>query len=140
MGRGILESEVDEQTGGGDLEAWAMLEQISQPVAVGREPLDVPAIIEMCQTPALRLPRSTRDPWRDRAAGIGAVLLDARPRICGLQEVWADDGVNLAGELAAELGMSWAWNPSSCVERWQAACSRAGLCPRWPSAGRTRSN
>jgi endonuclease/exonuclease/phosphatase family metal-dependent hydrolase len=77
-------------------------------------------------------------PWRDRAAAIRAVLLDARPDICGLQEVWADDGVNLAGELAAELEMSSAWNPSPSPELWQ---QRAGepaaeignaVLTRWP--------
>jgi endonuclease/exonuclease/phosphatase family metal-dependent hydrolase len=62
-------------------------------------------------------------PWRDRAAAIRSLLGEARPDICGLQEVWADDGVNFAGELAAELGMSWAWNPSPMPERWQ---QRAG--------------
>jgi endonuclease/exonuclease/phosphatase family metal-dependent hydrolase len=76
--------------------------------------------------------------WEDRAAAIRAVLLGAGPDICGLQEVWADDDVNLAGELATELEMSWAWNPSPSPEQWK---QRAGepaakvgnaVLTRWP--------
>jgi endonuclease/exonuclease/phosphatase family metal-dependent hydrolase len=76
--------------------------------------------------------------WRDRAAAIRSVLLGARPDICGLQEVWADDGVNLADEIAAELGMNWAWNPSPFPERWQqradepAAEIGNAVLTRWP--------
>ena len=67
MGRRILESEVDEQTGGRDFSAWAMLEQVSQPVAVGCGALDVPAIIETCQTLALRFPCSRYQVFEDAA-------------------------------------------------------------------------
>lgn len=76
--------------------------------------------------------------WRDRAAAIRSVLLQARPDLCGLQEVWACDGVNLAAEIADELGLGWAWNPSPLPERWQ---QRAGeptaeignaVLTRWP--------
>ena len=76
--------------------------------------------------------------WRDRAAAIRSVLLEASPDICGLQEVWADDGANLAGEIAAELGMHWAWNPSPFPERWQrragepAAVIGNAVLSRWP--------
>jgi endonuclease/exonuclease/phosphatase family metal-dependent hydrolase len=79
-------------------------------------------------------------PWRERAAAIRAVLLEARPDICGLQEVWADEGVNFAGELAAELGMGWAWSPSPFPERWQQRAKEpAGeignaVLSRWPIA------
>jgi endonuclease/exonuclease/phosphatase family metal-dependent hydrolase len=76
--------------------------------------------------------------WRDRAAAIRSVLLEASPDICGLQEVWADDSANLAGEIAAELGMHWAWNPSPFPERWQqragepAAVIGNAVLSRWP--------
>jgi endonuclease/exonuclease/phosphatase family metal-dependent hydrolase len=76
--------------------------------------------------------------WRDRAAAIRSVLLEARPDICGLQEVWADNGVNFAGELAAELGMTLAWSPSPFPERWQqrvgepAAEIGNAVLTRWP--------
>jgi endonuclease/exonuclease/phosphatase family metal-dependent hydrolase len=76
--------------------------------------------------------------WRDRAAAIRSVLLEARPDICGLQEVWGDDGVNLAGELAAELELRWAWNPSPFPEPWQqradepAAEIGNAVLTRWP--------
>ena len=40
---------------------------------------------------------------------IRSVLVDARPDICGLQEVWADGERNFASELAEELELQWAW-------------------------------
>ena len=50
-------------------------------------------------------------PWRERAEAIRSVLVDARPDICGLQEVWADGERNFASELAEELeaavGLGW---------------------------------
>ena len=76
--------------------------------------------------------------WQDRATAIRSVLLQARPDLCGLQEIWADDGVNFAEELAAALGMSWAWNPSPFPERWQqrtgepAAEIGNAVLSRWP--------
>jgi endonuclease/exonuclease/phosphatase family metal-dependent hydrolase len=83
--------------------------------------------------------------WRDRAAAIRSVLLEARPDLCGLQEVWADDGVNVAGEVAADLGMSWAWSPSPFPERWrQRAAEPAAeignaVLTRWPTDDRRGS-
>jgi endonuclease/exonuclease/phosphatase family metal-dependent hydrolase len=57
-------------------------------------------------------------PWRQRAAAIRSVLLEVRPDICGLQEVWSDDEANLASELAKELGMHCVWLRSPEPERW----------------------
>jgi endonuclease/exonuclease/phosphatase family metal-dependent hydrolase len=76
--------------------------------------------------------------WRDRAAAIRSVLLEARPDLCCLQEVWADDGVNLAGEIAADLGMSWAWSPSPFPEGWRRRAAEPAaeignaVLTRWP--------
>lgn len=77
-------------------------------------------------------------PWSKRADAIRSVLLEAKPDICGLQEVWSDDGRNLAGELAEALGMHWAWLRSPCPERWHArmpGCSAdvgLAILSRWP--------
>jgi endonuclease/exonuclease/phosphatase family metal-dependent hydrolase len=77
-------------------------------------------------------------PWRERAAAIRSVLVDARPDICGLQEVWADGERNLASELAEELEMHWAWASSPEPERWHVrlpACSADvghAILARWP--------
>jgi endonuclease/exonuclease/phosphatase family metal-dependent hydrolase len=47
--------------------------------------------------------------WRERADAIRSVLRETTPDICGLQEVWAEGGQNLAAELADELEMHWDW-------------------------------
>jgi len=52
-------------------------------------------------------------PWPERAAAIRAVLRDARPDVCALQEVWADERQNFAADLAQELEMHWTWLRSS---------------------------
>ena len=54
MARGVAPSE---SAGDGDVEAWTVLEQIRQPVAVAWGTLDVPAIAEQCRVLARRLPR-----------------------------------------------------------------------------------
>lgn len=59
-------------------------------------------------------------PWNERAAAVASVLREARPDICGLQEVWAEGDRNLAGELADELGMQFVWARSPRPERWHA--------------------
>ena len=58
-------------------------------------------------------------PWQRRRDAIAAVLADARPDVCGLQEVWAGRGDHLAALLADQLGMHWTWTPSPAPERWQ---------------------
>jgi endonuclease/exonuclease/phosphatase family metal-dependent hydrolase len=58
-------------------------------------------------------------PWRQRRDAIAAVLDEAQPDLCGLQEVWASPGDQLAAVLADRLGMHWAWTPSPAPERWQ---------------------
>jgi endonuclease/exonuclease/phosphatase family metal-dependent hydrolase len=39
-------------------------------------------------------------PWGQRREAIAAVLADARPDVCGLQEVWASPRDHLAAVLA----------------------------------------
>lgn len=58
-------------------------------------------------------------PWRQRCDAIAAVLADAQPDVCGLQEVWAGRGEHQAALLAEQLGMHWAWTGSPAPERWQ---------------------
>ncbi|MFI9719908.1 endonuclease/exonuclease/phosphatase family protein [Streptomyces sp. NPDC052396] len=48
-------------------------------------------------------------PWEHRRTAILRVLRELRPDLVGLQEVWVDGEHNLAGWLAAELGMHWDW-------------------------------
>ena len=71
-------------------------------------------------------------PWEQRREAIAAMLAEARPDLCGLQEVWGAPGENLAAELAGRLGMHWCWA--------EAAKGREGLSignailSRWPIA------
>ncbi len=58
-------------------------------------------------------------PWEARQKAILTVLRELRPDVVGLQEVWAAGGENLAGWLADELGLYWAWAPSPASERWR---------------------
>jgi endonuclease/exonuclease/phosphatase family metal-dependent hydrolase len=58
-------------------------------------------------------------PWPQRRQAIAAVLADAQPDVCGLQEVWASGAENQAAQLAEHLGMHWTWTPSPAPERWQ---------------------
>lgn len=58
-------------------------------------------------------------PWQQRRDAIAAVLGEAQPDLCGLQEVWASPSDHLAAMLADQLGMHWAWAPSPAPERWQ---------------------
>ncbi len=47
--------------------------------------------------------------WQRRRDAIAAVIAEAAPDVCGLQEVWnAPDG-NLAADLAERLGTGWHW-------------------------------
>jgi endonuclease/exonuclease/phosphatase family metal-dependent hydrolase len=47
--------------------------------------------------------------WRRRRDAIAAVIADAAPDVCGLQEVWDGPDGNLAAELADRLGMRSCW-------------------------------
>jgi endonuclease/exonuclease/phosphatase family metal-dependent hydrolase len=83
-------------------------------------------------------------PWQERQKAILAVLRELRPDVVGLQEVWEKDGAdgaggeNLAGWLAGELGMHWAWGPYSDAERWRRRIGDPGVgigtavLSRWP--------
>ena len=52
-------------------------------------------------------------PWERRREAIAAVLAEATPDLCGLQEVWGGPEENLAAELAGRLGMHWCWAAAS---------------------------
>ena len=77
-------------------------------------------------------------PWEQRRDAITAVLADARPDVCGLQEVWAGRGEHLAALLAERLGMHWAWTASPAPERWQERIADPAMeignaiLSRWP--------
>lgn len=58
-------------------------------------------------------------PWQERTKAILHTLREERPDVVGLQEVWGRGTDNLAGWLANELGMNWAWAPSPQPGRWQ---------------------
>ncbi len=73
-------------------------------------------------------------PWERRREAIAATLAEVGPDVCGLQEVWAAPGENLAAELAERLGLYWCWAQAA------RAPSRAGgqlsignaILSRWP--------
>ncbi|MFJ3672162.1 endonuclease/exonuclease/phosphatase family protein [Streptomyces sp. NPDC090106] len=79
-------------------------------------------------------------PWAERQKAILAVLRELRPDVVGLQEVWADHrtGEDLAGWLAAELGLHRAFAASPAPERWQRRLGDPGVgignavLSRWP--------
>ncbi|MCX5204003.1 endonuclease/exonuclease/phosphatase family protein [Streptomyces sp. NBC_00237] len=59
-------------------------------------------------------------PWDARRKAILDVLREQRPDVVALQEVWANDGENLAGWLADELGLGhWTYARFSRPEHWQ---------------------
>ncbi|MGW7363305.1 endonuclease/exonuclease/phosphatase family protein [Streptomyces sp. NPDC054841] len=77
-------------------------------------------------------------PWEARSKAILAVLRELRPDVVGLQEVWADDGENLARWLADELGLHWTWAASPAPQRWRRRIGDAtvdignAVLSRWP--------
>lgn len=83
-------------------------------------------------------------PWAERQKAILAVLRELEPDVVGLQEVWADreTGENLAGWLAAELGLHWTWAVSPTPERWQRRIGDPtvdignAVLSRWPITAR----
>jgi len=78
--------------------------------------------------------------WRRRQDAILEVLADARPDLCGLQEVWAGPDGNQAELLARELGLQWAYSASSKPQPWRERVGDANLdvgnavLSRWPIA------
>lgn len=76
--------------------------------------------------------------WQRRGPAIRDVLREERPDICGLQEVWADAGLNQAQQLADDLGMHWAFGASSDQQRWrdrigdQTVHFGVAVLSRWP--------
>ena len=47
--------------------------------------------------------------WRRRLDAIAAVIAEAAPDVCGLQEVWDTPEENLAAQLADRLELRWHW-------------------------------
>lgn len=76
--------------------------------------------------------------WEQRLKAIREVLRDEQPDICGLQEVWASSGTNLAALLAEELGMHSAFFAPSDQDRWHkrvddtTAEFGVAVLSRWP--------
>jgi endonuclease/exonuclease/phosphatase family metal-dependent hydrolase len=73
-------------------------------------------------------------PWERRREAIAATLAEVGPDVCGLQEVWAAPGENLAADLAERLGLHWCWaqaarGPSRAGE--QLSIGNA-ILSRWP--------
>jgi Endonuclease/Exonuclease/phosphatase family len=52
-------------------------------------------------------------PWEQRREAIAAMLAEIGPDVCGLQEVRASPGENLATDLAGRLGLHWCWAPAA---------------------------
>lgn len=77
-------------------------------------------------------------PWQQRRKAILGVLREERPDVVGLQEVWELAGENLAGWLAEELGMHWAWAPGELLPHWRERLGDApggvgnAVLSRWP--------
>jgi endonuclease/exonuclease/phosphatase family metal-dependent hydrolase len=76
--------------------------------------------------------------WKARAEAIATTLRSVNADVYMLQEVWAHDAHNLAGQLAAVLDYQWTWAASPRSDRW---CRRLGLdgvqlgnaiLSRWP--------
>jgi endonuclease/exonuclease/phosphatase family metal-dependent hydrolase len=73
-------------------------------------------------------------PWKQRREAIAATLAEARPDVCGLQEVWGADGENLAADLAERLGMHWCWAVATTGRRQggEELCLGNAILSRWP--------
>jgi endonuclease/exonuclease/phosphatase family metal-dependent hydrolase len=57
--------------------------------------------------------------WRDRLPRILRELSELNADVTGLQETWVVGEREQAEELATQLGLYWAWVPSTRPERWQ---------------------
>lgn len=81
-------------------------------------------------------------PWEKRREAILSVLIDLRPDVVGLQELWARGEENLAAWLAERLGMHWTWAASDTPERWQKRIGDTtvdvgnAVLSRWPIVDR----
>jgi endonuclease/exonuclease/phosphatase family metal-dependent hydrolase len=76
--------------------------------------------------------------WQERRKAIRGLLAEARPDVCGLQEIWQDPSENLAEWLADELGLYWAWGPARNQEYWRGrlrdptVSHGVAVLSRWP--------
>jgi endonuclease/exonuclease/phosphatase family metal-dependent hydrolase len=75
-------------------------------------------------------------PWQLRREAIASTLAEVRPDICGLQEVWCAGEHNLAGDLAARLGMQWCWAiaTNARMENGEEVSIGNAILSRWPIA------
>ncbi|WP_093849023.1 endonuclease/exonuclease/phosphatase family protein [Streptomyces pini] len=84
-------------------------------------------------------------PWRERYGAILSTLRELRPDAVGLQEVWSRGGENLAGRLARELGMHWAWAAWEVPGQWRERLDDPevgvgnAVLSRWPITARARA-
>jgi endonuclease/exonuclease/phosphatase family metal-dependent hydrolase len=70
--------------------------------------------------------------WRRRRDAIAAVIADAAPDVCGLQEVWdAPDG-NLAADLAQRLDVRWCWARAQRPSAADGVSIGNAVLTRWP--------
>jgi endonuclease/exonuclease/phosphatase family metal-dependent hydrolase len=70
--------------------------------------------------------------WRSRQDAIAAVIADAAPDVCGLQEVWdAPDG-NLADQLAGQLDLGWCWRGAHPPRPEDGVSIGNAVLSRWP--------
>jgi endonuclease/exonuclease/phosphatase family metal-dependent hydrolase len=69
-------------------------------------------------------------PWEQRRDAIAATLAQAGPDLCGLQEVWAAPGENLAADLAGRLGMHWCWAVAATGQ--EGLSIGNAILSRWP--------
>jgi endonuclease/exonuclease/phosphatase family metal-dependent hydrolase len=78
-------------------------------------------------------------PWQRRWEAIAATLAEVGPDVCGLQEVWATRGENLAADLAERLGMHWSWAVAAHVNDGHDDELLIGnaVLSRWPITGHT---
>lgn len=72
--------------------------------------------------------------WRRRLDAIAAVIADAAPDVCGLQEVWNTPDGNLAAQLADRLAMSWHWAGVHPPRAGDGLSIGNAVLSRWPIA------
>ena len=84
--------------------------------------------------------------WERREPRIARVIEEMSPDIIGLQEVWATADENQAERLSKELGLNWAWVPSSAPEHFQRRIADTtmqvgnAILSRWPIVSRVSRN
>jgi len=70
--------------------------------------------------------------WRRRRDAIAAVIADAAPDVCGLQEVWDAPTENLAAYLAERLNLRWCWARAHPPRPEEPVSIGNAVLTRWP--------